>query len=246
MDEKEIITVLESIGFNKNEILVYLDLIKIGNSSANDIAHRAKIHRPNVYDTLNKLIEKGIVTESLKDNKKIFYPIKPKDLMIYLKQKEYELQKIIPKIEEIHNKPPEKRKVTMSEGIKSFRVILNNLLEKNEQIDVYGIPKGASDLIGGFIDDFHKRRIEKKIIMKHVYNKDAAKRLKYLNDMEFTEARFLPSSFDTTITTLICGNVVVLNFWDEPIFTIVIENKAIAESYKNYFDIIWEEAKISF
>ena len=246
MDESTITTALEAIGFHKNESLIYMDLVKTGGSSAHDIARRTKIHRPNVYDTLDKLIKKGIVTQSMIENRKIFYPIKPKNLLIYLKQKEYDLEKVIPEIEQIYNKPSEKRKVTMSEGIRSFRVILNNLLETGFDIFVYGIPKEVPELIGGFLVDFHKRRVEKEVIMKHIYNKDAEKRVKYLNEMDFTEARYLPSAFDTTISTLICGDTVLLIFWEDPIFTITIENRAIAESYKKYFDIIWEEAKVCF
>jgi len=246
MDEIKISAALEAIGFHKNESLIYMDLVKSGGSSAHDVARRTKIHRPNVYDTLDKLIKKGIVTQSLVDNKKIFYPIKPKNLLIYLKQKQYDLEKVIPNIEEIYNTPTEKRKVTMSEGIRSFRVILNNLLETGNDIYVYGIPKEVPDLIGGFLVDFHNRRIQKEVIMKHIYNKDAEKRVRYLNSMDFTEARYLPSPYDTTTSTLICGDIVLLIFWEDPIFTITIENRAIAESYKRYFDLIWDEAKVCF
>jgi len=246
MDETKIITALESIGLHKNEILIYLDLIKVGSSAAHEIATRTKIHRPNVYDTLDKLLKKGVVTQSIKENRKVFYPISPKNLMNYLKQKEYDLQEVIPEIEKIQNMPKNPRRVTMSEGIRAFRNILDSLLEKNKEIVVYGIPKEVPSLIGGFIEDFHKRRIEKGILMKHVYNQDAEKRIKFLNSLESTEARALPSSFNTTITTLICGDMVLLNFWEDPLCSIVIENQSIANTYKKYFDIIWEEAKIIF
>ena len=244
--EEKFFEILESIGLHKNEIIIYFDLIKVGHSSAHEVSNRTKIHRPNVYDILEKLIKKGIVTQSIEDNVKIFYPVSPQNLLNYLKQKEYDLKKIIPEIEKIHSHPPEKRRVTMSEGIKSFRIILNDLLEKNEPIYVYGIPKGVSEIIGGFIEDFHERRMKKGIIMKHIYNKDAQERMKFLNKLDYTEAKFFPSNYNTTITTLICGDTVLLNFWEDPISTIVIENKAVAEAYKKYFDILWEEAKFAF
>ena len=246
MEENKVIEILESVGLHKNEILVYLDLIKVGHSSAHETSHRTKIHRPNVYDILDKLIKKGIVTQSIENNVKMFYPVSPQNLLNYLKQKEYDLKKIIPEIEKMHSCPPDKRKVTMSEGIRAFRIIFDNLLEKNQDIFVYGIPKGVVDIVGGFINEFHKKRIEKKINMYHIYNEDAQERIRYLNDMDYTKARFLPSKFDTNIMTLVCGDVVLLTFWDEPIFTILIENQAIADTYKKYFDILWEEARISF
>jgi len=246
MEQDKIFEVLESIGLQKNEIIVYFDLIKIGgNSSAHEISHRTKIHRPNVYDILDKLLKKGIVTQSVENNVKKFYPVSPKNLINYIKQKEYDLQKIIPEIEQIQGKPPEERRVTMSEGIRAFRITLNNLLEKKQDIFVYGIPKGVSDIVGGFINEFHKERIKKEINMFHIYNEDAKKRIKYLNSLELTEARYLPPMYNTDIMTLVCGDIVLLSFWEKPIFTIVIQNQNIADTYKNYFNILWNEAKIS-
>jgi sugar-specific transcriptional regulator TrmB len=246
MEENKITETLESIGLHKNEIMVYLDLIGVGRSSAHEISHRTKIHRPNVYDILDKLVKKGIVTQSIENNVKIFYPVSPQNLLNYLKQKEFELKKIIPEIEKIHSRPIEKRRVTMSEGIRSIRNILNDFLEIGEPIYVYGIPKSAIEELGGFINDFHKRRIKKGIMMKHIYNKTALKRIKELNKIDYTEARYLPSFYDTRITTNICGNKVVLFFWEEPACAITIENSAIANAYRRYFEIIWEEAKTDF
>jgi sugar-specific transcriptional regulator TrmB len=246
MEENNIIKTLESIGLHKNEILVYLDLIKVGSATAHEISHRTKIHRSNVYDILQKLIEKAIVMQSIQNNVKTFYPVNPKNLIDYLKQKEYDLRKIIPEIEKIHTKPKEvKRKVTMAEGIRSIRSVLDSFLETNQPIFVYGIPKCALDELGGFIMDYHKRRIKKKLPMKHIYNKSAVQRINQLNKMDYTEARYLPELYDTNITTNICGNKVVLIFWENPVSVMIIENQSIADSYKKYFDILWEEAKIN-
>lgn len=244
--EEKIFEILESIGLHRNEIMVYFDLIKVGHSSVHEVAHRTKIHRPNVYDILDKLVKKGIVTQGVENNVKMFYPVSPQNLLNYFKQKEYDLQKIIPEIEKIHSHPPEKRTVIMSEGIKAFRTILDSLLEKKEPICVYGIPREVSEIIGGFIGDFHERRIKKGILMKHIYNQDAQDRIKYLNQLECTEARYFPSDdYNTTISTLICGDTVLLIFWEDPVFTIVIENKTIADAYKKYFDILWRGARLS-
>ena len=107
MREDDISDVLESIGLNKNEVIVYLDLIRVGKSSVIDIAKRTKIHRSNTYDILEKLLKKGIVDQSIDNEKKFFYPIDPKDFLDYHKQKEIELLRIIPEIEKIQNKPRE-------------------------------------------------------------------------------------------------------------------------------------------
>jgi len=244
MEEDKVTEVLESIGLNKNEVSVYLDLIRVGKSSAGDISKRTKIHRSNTYDILEKLVKKGIVDEVVENERKVFYPIDPTDFLDYLKQKEEELRKIIPEMEKIQNKPKEERKVTISEGLNSAKNILLHLLDYGEPLAVYGMPKEVVDIAGGFIEELNRLRVGKKIPMRNILGVDSLKRVKELNSMEFTEARYLPTSYNSNISTHICGDKIVLIIWDMPISTIVIENKSVAETYRNYFEILWKETKI--
>jgi hypothetical protein len=167
-------------------------------------------------------------------------------LLDYLKQKQEELRKIIPEIEGIQNKPKEHRRVTVSEGLNSVKNILLHLLDSGEPIAIYGTPKEVVEILGGFANEFNDLRIEKKIQMRHILGADSIKRVRELDEMDFTEARYLPSSYNSMISTNICGEKVVLVLWEMPISTIVIENKAVAETYRNYFEILWNEAKIQY
>ena len=76
-----------------------------------------------------------------------------------------------------------------------------------------------------------------------IYNHDAKERMELLNKMEFTEAKCLPEKFDSNVSTFVCGDEVVLTSWAPPIISTQIINKTLAESYKNYFEILWREAK---
>ena len=53
---------LTSLGLSKNEAKVYLALLDLGSATAGKIAEKSKVHRTNVYDALERLIEKGVVT----------------------------------------------------------------------------------------------------------------------------------------------------------------------------------------
>lgn len=245
LEDEKIVSALENIGLSKNEIIVYLDLIKVGKSSAGDISKRTKIHRPNVYDNVENLTKKGIVTKTVEENRKVFYPVPPKDLLGYLKQKEENLRKVIPKIEELHHKPKEERKVTILEGFPSIRNIFISFVESGEPIYIYGLPN-IPETLEGFVKYFHEKRIEQKICLKAIYNKDAEKRVREINKMEFSEGRYLTSKYDSNVTTCIWGNRVSFVFWDTPMSVILVENDSLAESYKNYFEILWNEAKMSY
>ncbi len=239
---EEIVKVLESIGLSKNETEIYLDLLINGKSSANDISKRTSIHRTNVYDILENLSRKGIADKIIENEKNFYYPSPPKELLDSLKQTQDEFEKILPQLESIQNQKVEERKVYVSEGLTSVKNILMDLLAENQPIYIYGMPKEVMGLLGNFIDDFHTQRISKGIIFKGIYNQSAMKRIKELNCMALTEARYFPSTYDSKISTTICGNKVILQFWDLPTSAVVIENDSIAKSYKNFFDILWNEA----
>jgi sugar-specific transcriptional regulator TrmB len=243
ISNEEIIKTLESsIGMRKNESLIYLDLVHSGSSSVIDISKRIKMHRPNVYDLLDKLFKDGIVKITTIGKKKVFTAIPPKDLLKYHKEKEYELEKTIPEIEKRHNSSSKENDISMTEGIRSIKATIDNLLEINKPIYTYGIPKEVPEVLGGFIHDFHKKRIEKKIPQYHIYNFDAEKRIKQLNKMPYTKAKYLPSLYNTKIDTTICGDTVYFWIWEPPYTNIIIKNKEIAKTYKSYFKILWRES----
>ncbi|MBW3017352.1 hypothetical protein KY316_03180, partial [Candidatus Woesearchaeota archaeon] len=90
--------VLEDLGLSKNEAKVYLSLIHLGSSTAGAISKNNKVPRPNVYDALERLKEKGLAAETTKDNKKYFSACDAKNLMNILKEKEMKLNSILPSL----------------------------------------------------------------------------------------------------------------------------------------------------
>ena len=58
---------LEEFGLTQTEEKVYLVLSQSGISPASDIIKKTQLHRTTVYDVLNRLIEKGIVSFVIKN-----------------------------------------------------------------------------------------------------------------------------------------------------------------------------------
>ena len=89
---------LKKIGLTTNEIKVYLTLLDLGSSLAGAIAKKANLHRRPTYDSLNRLIEKGLVSYTIKSGKKFFRPADPERILEIAKEREKEIQKILPEI----------------------------------------------------------------------------------------------------------------------------------------------------
>jgi len=234
---------VEDVGLSRNEAKIYLALLRLGSSTAGKIAEITKMHRSNVYDSLERLKEKGLVAHFVKDETKYFEAADPSVLRDLLKEKELRLEKIMPQLMLNQRMALEKGEAKIYEGLKAAKNIMNHMLAKNQPIYVYGVAKAAPELIGPFLENFHKRRIAKKIQFDHIYNTDAIERAKWLNKLPFTRAKLLPKEFDSPVATNICGDEVILILWRKDALVIQIKHPEVAKAYKRYFDLLWSLAK---
>ena len=238
--EEKIKEFLKSVGLKKNETEVYLALLRKEKSSVLDISKITKIHRSNIYDALTNLINEGLVYEVDTDKRKLFYARPLKSLFGYLKHKEIELKEIIDNFDIVNFT---ERKVGISKGKFALKQALMDLLDSGEPIIVYGIPKFAIETIGPILKEFHKERIKRKILMRHIYNQNAQERIKQLNKMKYTEAKHLSEKYDSLVSTNIAGDKIILIIWDKEISIIEITEEKIAHVYKNYAEILWKKAR---
>ncbi len=232
---------LKDIGFSQNESRIYLALLEIGSSNVGKIANKSGVHRTNVYDALENLSRRGLVSSVLKGNIRFYEGIDPGNLVNLLKEKENKLSLILPQLRLKHSQKTEI--VRSYEGIQAVRNIFNNFLEKKATIYTYGTPREAIIQLGiPFLTQFHKKRVQKKIWMLHIYNEDAKDRVDFLNKLKFTGAKYLPKEYNTFATTRVCGDEVVITHYTRPPLTIQICNKELAETYKKYFKLLWKLA----
>lgn len=240
---------LESLGLLKNEVLVYTDLVKNGDSSALEISKRTKIHRSNTYGSLRSLIQKGLVNEKLSSNKKFFSAIDPSGLKDYLKKKTKEkkekIEEVIPMLNAFSGENEKvEESISLLEGTFSAREALSELLEKGMEFVSYGLSREVVNSLSlGFLKEFNDNRIKKKISAKYLFYKGMKDRAEKMNKKDFTEAKYISDKYWAPVSTSICGNFVLIIVFANPILTIKIRNKKIAESYKKHFDVLWKQGK---
>jgi len=230
---------LRELGFSQNESRVYLALLELGCCNVGKIANKSRVHRTNVYDALEGLSRKGLVSSVLKENIKFYEAINPDNLVNLLREKENKLNQILPHLKLKHT---QKRELVKSfEGIQAIKNIFNNFISYKSTIYTYGTPREAVKQLGiPFLSHFHKKRIAKKVWMMHIYNEDAKDRVDYLNKLPYTGAKYLPKEFNTSATTRVCGDEVVITHYTNPPLTIQINNKELAEIYRKYFWLLWK------
>ena len=229
--------------FCPTELDVYLFLLTHNPASVLQVSKGIKGYRANVYEALKRLTEKGFVRESVEDNKRFFFALKPENIKQFLHQKQLDFEKILPSLSEVASVANIPEQATITWGTFAFRSALNDFLKLGKTIQVYGIPTAAVTTLGeGFLDEFHKQRIKKKIKMYHLYNRNADERIKRIKKMKYTQVRHLSSKYDSNVATNICGDTVFLVIFNNPVLIVTIKNAEIAKSYSRYFEILWERA----
>ena len=234
---------LIDLGLSINEAKAYLALLELGTAQSGKVAERAHMHRSNVYDAIERLYTKGLCSRSIKNNIALYSAADPKNLLSLLKVKEHQLEEIMPQLQLLRELAFSQSQASLFEGTHAFMDMLYGFLKFNEPILAYGIPENAPEQLKTKIPHFHKKRLPLKIPMKHIYNHNAQERINYLNSLPHTEARYLPARFDSQVSTNICGDEVVLAVWIDPPLSIRIKDKRIADTYKKYFELLWNEAK---
>ena len=73
---------LEKLGLNKNEAKVYFGLLKKGQATASELVKSVGVHRNIIYDNLEKLIDKGLVSYVVEGTKRRFIAVAYKRSMV--------------------------------------------------------------------------------------------------------------------------------------------------------------------
>ena len=173
---------LAEIGLTKSEIAVYFALLEIGSSTTGPIIKKAGIASGKAYLILDKLVLKGLVTHVIKSGTKHYQAKDPEQLLNYMDEKEKsliekkeELKKIIPVLKSQYEEKKYKPIAEVYEGVKGFKTFYEwtlKELEKGETIHIMGVPKEANKKFEGYLVEWNKKRIQKGIKMKIIYNHD--------------------------------------------------------------------------
>jgi len=235
---------LQSLGLSKNEAKIYLALAELGLTTIGNVAKKCKLHRTNIYDAVESLMRKGLVSHILQNDVKHYQISRPEDLVDMIHEKEDIAEHLVPRIKLMHEMSNTRSAAQIYVGVIATKRALDRHLDHNKEILVLGAPSNnIGKTMGPFLTNFHKRRIDKKIQMKHIYNTPDFDRIAFLKKLPFTSVRILPSEYGTPATTNIVGDEVSMVMWDDTPTVVIIKSVKLADAYRNYFNILWKRAK---
>ena len=231
-------TELMQIGLGKSETDIYLTLLRLGKATVTKLTQETGIHRTYIYDIIEKLREKGLVSQIKEQNKYYFQAADPERIKEYLLEKVDIIDKLLPELNKIRKKSVEETSVEIYKGEEGIKTILNDIIREGKDYYVIGSVKEFEEILPIFAEQFllkvNKNKIKEKVILEEGIKILKAKKHEY---------RYLPKEHVFLTGIIIYSNKVAFFIWNEPYIQILIKNKDISESYLTQFDLLWKIAK---
>ena len=236
--EKNMIENLEALGLTKTEARIYIALIDFGSLQAGMISRKTGIHRRSVYDALERLIEKGLVSLMKENEKRYYHAESPERLKDIVEIQRGIVDSVLPELAAKFGEAKSKQETKFYRGVEGVKSIFDDQIEIGKPVYIIGASYDATKILKYFMAHYTSRRVKKHVKLSLIY---AGGKRQFR--VPYASIAYLPESYASPVSTNIYGDKVAILIWGEDPVAILIKNKSVAETYKKYFDLLWRIAK---
>ncbi len=246
---------LEQFGLTRGEAKVYEALLVLGSSTVGPIVMKANVAHSNIYEILNRLLEKGLVSFNVKEKTKYFQAVDPTRIKEYLEKKELDLKKskqvfdsILPGLEKLKNfiKTKEESEIFIGEKglMTAYQYLLKGTDKSNEGVffdEINRTPEKYYEMAEKFyIKSWHLlRKFRSK--WKGISNESRRKTKLVKAYPSFIEQRYVDYPVPGNIDVI--NDKTLITVWGEKPIGILIQSQQVADNFRNYFYYVWDQAK---
>ena len=238
---------LKAAGLSDNEAKVYLAMLELGPAPVQEIAAKAGVNRPTAYVQIEALKKKHLASTQTRGKKTFFIAESPENLESLLNKEGVELEvrrkellKAMPELAAAFVMTDEKPVVRYFEGKEGWAKIRHEYMHCKERL-LRNISR-VEDVLAtnpNALTANPSERVKHGIRSKLIYTSDKGPVLptdkKALRESKFISSKKLPITFDL----IVFDDKVCFEILRGKIGAVIIQNKVIAESFKNLFDFVW-------
>ena len=240
--------VFEQIGLSPNEAKIYETLLSAGEVGVSDISLKANVHRRNVYDALNRLIEKGLVFRIFQKGEHQFRAVTPNKLAEVLEEKEKKLTNILPELNKLYHSTPLQEAAYIYKGLEGYKNYMRDMARVAE--DTYFLGAKAlwftPSIDKQYLEDFQAAMKRKNKKYYTLYDHRVKERVPEAVKDVGGEYKFLPKKYNTPGVTDMFGDYIVtftsvdVGNVGEDVTIFVMQHPQLAETFRTWFKIIWD------
>ncbi len=239
---------LESYGLTSKEARVYLSLLKKVEATVYTIAKDVGIPRTSVYEILDTLKQKNLVSINHQNGIKHFVTESPNRLLKNLEEKIEITKNLIPSLFAISRSPHVSPRVKLYLGESGKKLVLDDILyscEKNITEPFYAI--AGTDLpleVNRFLVSWIRRKEQMGLKNYLLTNDDGTHRApRIYPSNKWRETRLIPKdfAFDTTMD-IYANKIAIFSRVEDIDHSVIIESPSIYETFRKFFLFMWRNA----
>lgn len=242
----------EELGFTPNEAKIYEVLVSAEKMPVSQISIKAGIHRRNVYDAINRLLDKGLVFQIFQKGENMYRAVHPQKLLEVLTERKQKLESALPALSKQYDAIPPREAAYIYKGIEGYKNYRRDLTRVGEE--AYFLGAKALWLTPGIPQrvqqEFRKEFEKKKIPYKTLFDPRVPDLLPQALERIGGDYKVLPKGYETIGVVDIFGDRVVTftseevgNFGEHGSIFVMV-NRDLAESYKTWFRFIWDHCPV--
>ncbi len=234
---------LQNAGLGEREAKVYLALLELGEANIANLVKKSKIKRSTIYDMLELLKQKGLVSQTNLKKRTLYYAESPKKIITELENRKKGVEEIMPELLSITNLLSRKPKIRYFEGKEAVKDIFEDTLEYQNSEVLTFLPYPYLDLDKDYFWKYYNpERVKKKIWMRILApdTKTNQKAAQEMSDFLVTTKLMDNQAFsDFDVEIKIYGKTKIGIISHQENLGIIIESKKIFDGLKAIFEYLW-------
>ncbi len=240
---------LMDAGLTQNEAKVYLALLQTGKSQSGRIVQKAGISSGKIYETLYRLIEKGLVEVSIDSGIKQFSAADPESILIYMKERAFKIEqqtkslaKLVPELQKIKEFEAPTENVYLIKGFRGIRPLVYNLLQEMKgEAKIMGVRSSKERKFNIFWQHWHRERVKQKKKARALFSDKGTTYWDFFKKLRFTKMRYVSETSPSAI--MVIDNHSLIFSYDKEFLCIHIVSSSIAKSFSSFFEGLWSKGK---
>ena len=252
--DRRIIEQLGVLGCNPREAQIYLQCLRTGPATVQQIAQSMKQNRITIHSAVQQLIDKELLFETRRGKRRLIVAEEPVGLMRLLQKRENELalarenlEHLTPLLSSIQSMGQGVPTVRLYEGVEGFKRMLEETLTARGELLVFSYVDLFSKAVGPeYLEQYFKRRASKGVHSRLLFPScPFVDRVLPKQKEHLAQIRTLPPTVVWKSGIFAWNNcLALLSFTEQKLTCTIIENPDIAHFFRSViFEMCWKGAQ---
>lgn len=240
--------ILMQNGFSEKEAKVYVAVLEVGEATVAQIGQKAHLKRTTVYDILEPMRDRGIVSITKRKGSHRVSALPPQTLIDRFKRSATIAENALPQMLELAYSSPLKPRMRFYEGIDGVKDILREMSYSHEETvgftDYALIPPDIFRFIRREIVPSRRSRGNRVRFILPKNERNVA--LRNENAIHYADHRLVtfPRSLNhVAMLTFNYTKTGFISYHEHELFGVELDSTAIHDTVRNVFELVWATAK---